>query len=146
MKGEAIHLRPLTYGEILVKEHRRKQRSSFMWQHDLFFNTRERKKNIAIDFCSVCLKTLCETIADHKVHCVHPDKEALVTHSSYKFQFLRPFVPVYHFLKEGKPSSVHMLSKTLCTHHVQIKGETRLVLEPAMYSSMVIHVVLLCTH
>ena len=39
-------------------------------------------KKITIEFCSVCLKTLCETISDHKVYCVHPDREGLVTHSS----------------------------------------------------------------
>lgn len=102
-----------------LKEHRRKQRSAFIWQSDLFCNTR---KKITIEFCSVCLKTLCETILDHKVQCVYPDREGLAIHSSYKFQFLRPFVPVYHFLKEGKPSSVHMPNKTLCRCHVRIKG------------------------
>lgn len=70
-------------------------------------------KKITIKFCSVCFQTLCETILDHKVHCVHLDREGFVTHSSYKFQFLGPFVPVYHFLKGEEPSSVHMLKKNL---------------------------------
>lgn len=63
---------------------------------------------------------LCETTSDHEVHCVNLDREGLMTHSSYRFH-LRPFVPVYHILEEGKPCSVHVLNKTLCTHHIQIK-------------------------
>jgi len=79
------------------------------------------QKEMTVDFRNVFLKAPCETISDHRVQCMHPDREGLMTHSSYKCQFLRPFVPVHHCLEEGKPSPVHLLNKALCTHHVQIK-------------------------